>query len=145
MAKIERRRSKEIQGADLTPMIDVVFLLLVFFMVATNFVEETQQYDIELPKAEDAQVIKAEETLSIVIHKFEAEVKPEERIIFRLNKDPVTRDLLYKKLEAAVKAGDIKSTVIKADKDARYQDIISVISCLHALEVTDFNLAVMGG
>ncbi len=149
MSKIKRKSGSAIQGADLTPMIDVVFLLLVFFMVATNFVEETQQFKVELPKAEDAELVKAEETLSIVVHKFEEQVQPEERITFRVNQDVSQRADLYKDIKKIVDAKvaaqeTLKTVVIKADKDARYQDIISVISCLHALEIEHFNLAVMG-
>lgn len=145
MSKIKRRESSKVQGADLTPMIDVVFLLLVFFMVATNFVEETQQFNVELPKAEEAETVKADETLSVVVHKFASETPAEERVTFRVNQQETKRADLYKEIKAVVDAKqELKAVVIKADKDARYQDIISVISCLNALEVEHFNLAVMG-
>lgn len=38
---------------DLTPMIDIVFLLLIFFMVSTRFLD-AHGYDVELPETEDA-------------------------------------------------------------------------------------------
>ena len=44
-----RRRSDALE-VNLTPLIDVVFLLLIFFMVATSFKMETQ-LDLELPTA----------------------------------------------------------------------------------------------
>lgn len=145
MSKISRKRGHAVQGADLTPMIDVVFLLLVFFMVATNFVEETQQFDVELPKAEEAETVKIDETLSIIVHKFEADVAPADRVTFRVNQAETARDALFKGIKDVIDGeSEIKTVVIKADKDARYQDIISVISCLNALEVEHFNLAVMG-
>lgn len=145
MSKIQRRSSSKVQGADLTPMIDVVFLLLVFFMVATNFVEETQQFNVELPKAEEAETVKSEETLSVVVHKFDQATAPEERITFRVNQNQTKREDLFADIKKVIDGeSEIKAVVIKADKDARYQDIISVISCLNALEVEHFNLAVMG-
>lgn len=144
MAKIERRVHKGIQGADLTPMIDVVFLLLVFFMVATNFVEETQQYDVALPKAENAEVAKIEDVLSVLVHSYEEGVDPGERVLFRVRGEPVSRRDLYHRLEEEKSNRDLNAVIIKADKDARYQDVISVISSLHALDIRDFSLAVMG-
>ena len=45
-----RRRRHEEAGVDLTPLIDVVFLLLIFFMVSTTFIRETQ-LKIDLPEA----------------------------------------------------------------------------------------------
>ena len=48
--KFRRQRSAEL-GVNLTPLIDVVFLLLIFFMVSTTFTRETQ-LTIDLPEAE---------------------------------------------------------------------------------------------
>ena len=45
-----RRRRRDEAGVDLTPLIDVVFLLLIFFMVSTTFIRETQ-LKIDLPEA----------------------------------------------------------------------------------------------
>lgn len=143
---IERRSKRELQGADLTPMIDVVFLLLVFFMVATNFVEETQQYDIELPQAEEAEIVKNENTLSIIVQKFDSDAKLEDRKTFWVQTQVVEHKQLFKEIEKHMKAMPDKPTatvVIKADKEARYQDIISVISCLRAQDISNFSLAVL--
>ena len=45
-----RRRGRHEASIELTPLIDVVFLLLIFFMVSTNFIRETQ-LRINLPEA----------------------------------------------------------------------------------------------
>jgi len=47
--KFSRQRSQEV-GVDLTPLIDVVFLLLIFFMVSTTFTRESHM-QVELPEA----------------------------------------------------------------------------------------------
>ncbi|PCM45539.1 ExbD/TolR family protein [Marinobacter sp. ANT_B65] len=47
--KFTRQRSQEV-GVDLTPLIDVVFLLLIFFMVSTTFTRESH-LQVELPEA----------------------------------------------------------------------------------------------
>jgi biopolymer transport protein ExbD len=39
---------------NLTPLIDVVFLLLIFFLVASKFAEEERELDIPLPEASEA-------------------------------------------------------------------------------------------
>ncbi len=39
------------EGFNLTPLIDVVFLLLVFFLVATTFADQEVEMDLELPEA----------------------------------------------------------------------------------------------
>ena len=45
-----RRQSREEDSVNLTPLIDVVFLLLIFFMVSTTFTKETH-LQIDLPEA----------------------------------------------------------------------------------------------
>lgn len=47
-----RERSTEL-AVEITPLIDVVFLLLIFFMVSTTFIRETQ-LRVELPEADGA-------------------------------------------------------------------------------------------
>ena len=48
------RRKPEEQGLDLTPMMDIVFIMLIFFIVTTSFVKETG-VDINRPNAETAE------------------------------------------------------------------------------------------
>ena len=60
-----RRKNREELDLNLTPLIDVVFLLLIFFMVTTTFDRETQ-LNIELPQAAGEQK-KAEQVLEISI------------------------------------------------------------------------------
>ena len=48
-----RRRFEIKSGIDLTPMIDIVFNLLIFFMVGTTIIE-TPQIEISLPKSSSA-------------------------------------------------------------------------------------------
>ncbi len=45
-----RRQAREDLSVNLTPLIDVVFLLLIFFMVSTTFTRETQ-LSVDLPEA----------------------------------------------------------------------------------------------
>ncbi|TBW59118.1 biopolymer transporter ExbD [Marinobacter halodurans] len=47
--KFKRQRSQEV-SVDLTPLIDVVFLLLIFFMVSTTFTRESH-LKVDLPEA----------------------------------------------------------------------------------------------
>ncbi len=45
-----RRQPRDEEGINLTPLIDVVFLLLIFFMVSTTFTKETH-LSVDLPEA----------------------------------------------------------------------------------------------
>ena len=47
--------TSESEGPNLTPIIDVVFLLLIFFLVATEYHQEEREVDIDLPEVAQAQ------------------------------------------------------------------------------------------
>lgn len=61
-----RRQAREEDSVNLTPLIDVVFLLLIFFMVSTTFTEETH-LSIDLPEAVGDPTSDTSERLDIVI------------------------------------------------------------------------------
>ncbi|WP_415881400.1 ExbD/TolR family protein [Neptuniibacter sp. QD72_48] len=63
--KFPRQRVEEV-NVNLTPLIDVVFLLLIFFMVSTTFTKETH-LDVDLPEASGESVVKEIEVLEILI------------------------------------------------------------------------------
>ncbi|WP_415888295.1 ExbD/TolR family protein [Neptuniibacter sp. SY11_33] len=63
--KFPRQRVEEV-SVNLTPLIDVVFLLLIFFMVSTTFTKETH-LDVDLPEASGESVVKEIEVLEILI------------------------------------------------------------------------------
>lgn len=49
-----KTESAEEPSLNLTPMIDVVFLLIIFFMVGTQFAQQERQFDVQLPTVSDA-------------------------------------------------------------------------------------------
>ena len=64
--KFNRAPSEELE-LNLTPLIDVVFLLLIFFMVSTTFQKESE-ISLQLPKATDTEISTPEERIEIVIN-----------------------------------------------------------------------------
>ncbi|WP_020408755.1 ExbD/TolR family protein [Hahella ganghwensis] len=63
-----RRQNKEELSVNLTPLIDVVFLLLIFFMVSTTFTKEAH-LQVELPKASGTPSEAEVEMIEVVINK----------------------------------------------------------------------------
>lgn len=62
-----RRQVRTEESVNLTPLIDVVFLLLIFFMVSTTFTKETH-LDIDLPEATGETVAEENEQIEILIN-----------------------------------------------------------------------------
>lgn len=61
-----RRQRTEDEGINLTPLIDVVFLLLIFFMVSTTFTKRTQ-LSVDLPEAVGEKNSEAPRQIEIMI------------------------------------------------------------------------------
>ena len=62
----QRQRSHEV-GVDLTPLIDVVFLLLIFLMVSTRLPDEAH-LDIQLPTADGTSITTEVEQIELVVN-----------------------------------------------------------------------------
>ena len=112
-----RRQRREQVGINLTPLIDVVFLLLIFFMVSTTFTRETQ-LSIDLPEAEGKAAQEAEEQIEILI---------DESGRYRVNGRGLV-DGRLRTLQAAIykiSAGDTTlPMMITADAQAAHEDVV---------------------
>ncbi|MEM1153120.1 MAG: biopolymer transporter ExbD [Pseudomonadota bacterium] len=112
-----RRQQNEEVGINLTPLIDVVFLLLIFFMVSTTFTRETQ-LSIDLPEAEGTAKETVEEQIEILV---------DEAGNYRVNGQGLV-DNRMRTLQAAiykVSSGDTAlPMVITADADAAHQHVV---------------------
>lgn len=125
-------REEESFGIDLTPLVDTVFLLLIFFMVSTHFIEFTRRLDIELPEAKGGAV--AEEEMHYVI-----EMDLAGTIL--LNGGPVTLTQLETQLKTRQRAVR-RSVVIKADKRLHYGNVIQVMGICKDAGVRDIGVAI---
>ena len=117
--KFRRQRREEV-GINLTPLIDVVFLLLIFFMVSTTFNRETQ-LSIDLPEAEGSPAPTTDEQIEILIN---------EAGQYRVNGQGLV-DSRMRTLQAAIykiSAGDTTMPmVITADAQAAHQDVVQAM------------------
>jgi biopolymer transport protein ExbD len=128
-------RSREEPEINLTSLIDVVLLLLVFFMVSTSFVKEAE-ISIRLPEAtSDAPPEPAAQTLEISITEtgnFAVNGRP------LLNNDRRT-------LRAAIQRliGDRRDipVIIRADAQSTHQDTVTAMSVAGDLGFVEINIA----
>ncbi len=129
-----KKKDTEDFSFDLTPMIDVVFLLLIFFMVSTAFVDFTRRMDIELPESKAS--IAVEKIRNYII-----EIGTDKKIY--LNGEEVTIEELEEKLKESKKEAQVrKSAVIKADKRLPYGDVIKVLGIVKDAKIADISVAV---
>jgi biopolymer transport protein ExbD len=123
---------------DMTPMVDVAFLLLIFFMVTTVF-RTPQALEINLPPDKDVQVEIAEsKVLSI-------RVLPDNRIYYKRGTDPWARSD-FAGLTLALKrykGNKELVVVIKIDREAKFSGMVDIIDELDLANLTRFSLGTL--
>jgi biopolymer transport protein ExbD len=128
-------RSKEEPEINLTSLIDVVLLLLVFFMVSTSFVREAE-INIRLPEASvDSEPDQALEVLEISITQTGN---------FAVNgRELINNERRSLRLGIERLIGDRRdvSVIIRADAQSAHQATVTALSVAGALGFTDINIA----
>lgn len=133
--KISRSQNKQDQQINLTPLIDVVFLLVIFFMVSTSFTNETR-IGIELPESTDQPAAESVIAIELVITSQGA---------YRVNGESLVRSdaqTLQKVLQQQAQGMNLTATplVISADKDAKHQYVITAMDVAGRMGFTSINL-----
>lgn len=117
--RIHDESATEEMTLNLTSLIDVVFLLLIFFMVATTFLDPEREIDLDLPEAESS-TLPDEAPDQIVINVFE-----DGRI--SLAGRTVDRDGLLQDLRNAARVNPGTPVTIRGDRLVAHQHIVSVM------------------
>ena len=117
----------------MTPMTAVVFLLIIFFMVSTVFVDFSRKMDINLSTSKSSAIDDSTKTLEVEMSK--------DKKIFLAGK-PLTLLGLETTL-AKMEFKDKKpSAIIRADKSLPYGDVIQVMGLLQKKGIPDISVAV---
>ena len=120
---------------NLTSLIDVVLLLLVFFMVSTSFVKQSQ-ITIRLPEAESTAIVQeVPEQIDILITESGTYLVNGRELIN--NRAETIRNALQK---VAPGRNDIPLT-ISADANARHQDVVTAMDVAARLGFTQISIA----
>jgi biopolymer transport protein ExbD len=120
---------------NLTPMIDVLFLLIIFFMVAAKFGDLERNIELQVPKVADAGSA-APPPRPLVVN-----VLADGQIDF--DGQPVTLAELSAQLsEARDRLGD-PSVVVRGDAACAYQDVASVLSACRAAKISALGITVI--
>ena len=115
-----RRQKLTDEGVNLTPLIDIVFLLLIFFMVSATFTKETH-LAIDIPEASiEPQVIK-DDVLEVVIQAG-GEYSIDGKAL--INKQ---RQTLHRALDQTISDSSGKQLLITADAKAPHQSVVTVM------------------
>jgi biopolymer transport protein ExbD len=129
-----RPRRKDDLDLNLTPLIDVVFLLLIFFMVSTTF-EMKSEINIKLPEA-------AENRAEVVPDSIVVAIDANGRVF--VDDNPLVNTQILTIREAIRHSSqnlDNPSIIINADANATHQSVVRVMDAARQLSLTRITFA----
>lgn len=129
------RRARKPTDVDITSLIDVMFLLVIFFMVATSFHEETRVLEITLPRAEKPKIITLKEGVLTIT------VTGDNRIF--IGEDEIQAEDLRKAVTERLDGSEVKQVIVRGDIKAEYRYIAAAVDAANIAEAEGISFAVL--
>lgn len=126
-----RGRARTIAQINVTPLVDVVLVLLVILMVASTYIV-AQTLKVQLPRAKSTDGT-ADKPTKIEILKNGS---------YRWNEEPVVEAVLADKMKTAVTADADMSLVVSADKEVMHGNVVHILDLAKIAGITKFAINV---
>ncbi|HWL09197.1 MAG TPA: biopolymer transporter ExbD [Planctomicrobium sp.] len=117
----------------LTPMVDIVMLIMIFFMVSTEFRRRENQYEIQLPRVTEARPLTAlpDEFVINVTDRGDLYVGTEQKTLEQLEAEVLAARERYAE----------QVVVIRGDGDGRYQNVMTILNLCKRSGIRNIQLA----
>ncbi|MGK7898009.1 MAG: ExbD/TolR family protein [Xenococcus sp. (in: cyanobacteria)] len=116
---------------NIVPMIDVIFAILVFFMVSSLYLTRSEGLLVNLPRAKTVEVQKSQQiTVSL-----------DKDGNLTLDREAAQLDKLKAQVEALIKTEATAIVVVNADKDVAHGDVVDVIDQLRQIPQVQLAIA----
>lgn len=119
---------------NLTPLIDVVFLLLIFFLVAARYSEEERQLPLQLAEASEAR--------PLIAKPLELYINIDARGRFFVT----GKQLTLKELDGVLQTAWVNNhgrvpVIIRADKRGRVESLVAVMNACNKAKLYDYTIS----
>ena len=124
----------DLPSINLTPMIDIVFNLIIFFMVSTRFTEIEQKVDVSVPQVSDVSKLSdVPKSRAINVYRDGA---------VTLDGQTVTMPELANRLAADYRQRQDLGIVVRGDADASFQNVAAVITTCKQAGISEMGISV---
>lgn len=124
-------RKTAMSEINVTPLVDVMLVLLIIFMVTAPMMQEG--VNVDLPQASGAPITKDQQTNDVVIA-----VEGPDKIY--VNESQVPEDKLAEKILDATKDKPARDVYLRADKNVPYGTVIKIMDTLKSAGVTNLGM-----
>lgn len=129
--KLNHLRTKKSPQLVIIPMIDIMFFLLVFFMMSTMYMVEQNILPVALPQASSAQndhVKRVPVTVTADGH-------------VQVNRETISYDNFHSRLKAELKADPSAVFILRADKTVDYGQVVTVLDGMKKAGISRVSIA----
>lgn len=135
---VEIKKGIALNSLSMTPLIDIVFLLLIFFLVATRFAEEDRELEVMLPTASEAK--------PLVVKPREIFINIDDRGVYFLG----NKEMQIQQVERTLQNADVnnpmgQTVIIRADKRCAWDAVVGAIDACHRAGIHDIRPTTAGG
>lgn len=117
--KFRRRSAPEVIGFQIAPMVDILLVLLCFFIVTWSFARKEMELDVKVPAAQNGK-----EPVSAV-NQTVLNVKKDGTVIW--NRKPVPLAELLPRLQELARINPDYAIILRGDENAAYKAIVNVL------------------
>ena len=131
---VKIRKSRALDSLSMTPLIDIVFLLLIFFLVATRFAQEDRELDVLLPSASEAK--------PLIVQPKELFVNVDKDGQFYVNGKIITAEEVEHVLRQAIADNPVsQSVIIRADRRVEFDYVVTVMNLCNRVGILDYTVS----
>lgn len=130
---VKIKKGEALSNLSLTPLIDMVFNLLIFFLVATRFAEEERELEVNLPDASEARPLVAQPKELFINIDRQGRYYVTGKIVSIEELESICR-------RAATNNPGRASAVIRADRDCRWQPIVAAINVCKKAGIREYRV-----
>lgn len=131
---VKLEKGTALSSLSLTPLIDIVFLLLIFFLVATEFADEERELLIDLPSASEAQPVTAQPQQITVNIKRDGTYIMQRRVVKLDEVEAIITD-------AATNNRATQKVDIRGDKGCPLEYVIAVVNIVKRAKIKNYSIA----
>jgi len=129
-----KTRQEEQPSLNLTPMIDIVFLLIIFFMVGTKFTELERKMSLQVPQVSDVSALTP---------------APQKRVVnvyrdgtITLDRQPVSLEQLRAQLADARSEYADLGVLVRGDAEGALQQVVTVLGACRQAGIAEMGISV---